>query len=448
MSMRKAAHRAPSAACRTTGLREDALAAVRRYAEEALAGREFVAGETTVPVAGRVIGAPELEALVDASLDGWLTEGRFAARFAPAFAEVAGRDRALLVGSGSQANLLAVAGACSPLLDRPLKPGDEVITPALGFSTTVAPLYQHGLVPVFVDVEIDTLNPSLDGFAEAIGPNTRAVMAAHCLGNPFDAAGLAELCAERGLVLIEDCCDALGSTLHGRAVGTFGHVATYSFYPAHHMTTGEGGAVVADDPAWVQILGSLREWGRDCWCPPGVNDACGRRFEGTHGELPEGYDHKYVFSQLGFNFKLTDMQAALGLAQLERLDGFHAARRANFARLDEALAGLDSDLLRVRPIEGADPSWFGYPFTLLEGGAERRTALQRFLLDRRIDSRLLLGGNLTRQPALLGREHRVAGSLTNADRITEASAWVGCYPGLSEAMIDWIAESITAFFER
>jgi CDP-4-dehydro-6-deoxyglucose reductase, E1 len=401
-------------------LREDALSAVRRYAEATLAPAEFVPGETPVPVAGRVIGPPELEALVDASLDGWLTEGRFAARFGPEFARAAGRERALLVGSGSQANLLAVAGACSRLLDLPLEPGDEVITSALGFSTTIAPLYQCGLVPVYVDVEIDTLNPSLDTFAGAIGERTRGVMAAHCLGNPFDAAGLAELCAERELVLIEDCCDALGSTLGGRPVGTFGHAATYSFYPAHHMTTGEGGAVAVDDPEWARALGSLREWGRDCWCPTGVSDACGHRFEGRYGELPEGYDHKYVFSQLGFNFKITDMQAALGLAQLDRLDGFHAARRANFARLDAALAELDDELLRVRATEGSDPSWFGYPFTLREGGAERRTALQRFLLERKIDSRLLLGGNLTRQPALQGRDHRIAGPLTNADRITEA----------------------------
>src|SRR5215208_6497222 len=433
---------------REAALREDALSAVRRYAEEALAAREFVPGETTVPVAGRVIGAPELEALVDASLDGWLTEGRFAARFAPAFAQAAGRDHALLVGSGSQANLLAVAGACSRLLERPLQPGDEVVTPALGFATTVAPIYQQGLVPVYVDVELDTLNPSLEAFEAAIGERTRAVVAAHCLGNPFDAGRLAELCAERGLVLIEDCCDALGSTLDGRPVGSFGQVASYSFYPAHHMTTGEGGAVAADDVHWARALGSLREWGRDCWCPPGVNDACGRRFEGRHGDLPEGYDHKYVFSQLGFNFKVTDMQAALGLAQLERLDGFHAARRANFARLDTALADLDDELLRVRAADGSDPSWFGYPFTLREGDHERRTALQRFLLERRIDSRLLLGGNLTRQPGLAGLGHRIAGSLDSADRITEASLWVGCYPGLTQPMIDWIAESLRAFFGR
>jgi CDP-4-dehydro-6-deoxyglucose reductase, E1 len=429
-------------------LREAALAAVRRYAVEALAASEFVPGEATVPVAGRVIGPPELDALVDASLDGWLTEGRFAARFAPAFARVAGREHALLVGSGSQANLLAVAGACSRLLERPLAPGDEVITPALGFSTTIAPLYQQGLVPVYVDVEMETLNPSLETFANAIGERTRGVMAAHCLGNPFDAAGLAELCAERGLVLIEDCCDALGSTLGGRPVGTFGQAATYSFYPAHHMTTGEGGAVAVDDAGWARTLGSLREWGRDCWCPPGVNDACGRRFEGRHGDLPEGYDHKYVFSQLGFNFKVTDMQAALGLAQLDRLEDFHATRRANFARLDAALADLDDELLRVRATEGSDPSWFGYPFTLRTGGHERRISLQRFLLERRIDSRLLLGGNLTRQPALQGLNHRIAGSLANSDRATEASMWVGCYPGLTEPMVDWIAESVRAFFGR
>jgi CDP-6-deoxy-D-xylo-4-hexulose-3-dehydrase len=431
-----------------TSLRAEALAAVRSYAEAALAEQPFVRGETTVPVAAKVIGAPEIEALVEASLDGWLTEGRFAQRFGPAFARAAGREHALLVGSGSQANLLAVAAAGSHLHERPLRPGDEVITPALGFSTTVSPIYQQGLVPVYVDIEPDTLNPTLEAFADGLSERTRAVVAAHCLGNPYDAAGLAALCAERDMVLIEDCCDALGSTLDGRLVGTFGQVATYSFYPPHHMTTGEGGAVAADDPTWVRALGSLREWGRDCWCPTGVNDACGRRFDGRFGELPEGYDHKYVFSHVGFNFKITDMQAALGLAQLERLEGFHAARRRNFARLDAALADLDDRIIRPRTLDGADPSWFGYPLTLREGGSAERRELQRFLLTRRIDSRLVLGGNLTRQPGYQGLEHRVAGALPGADQVTESSLWVGCYPGLTGDMVDWIAESLRDFLLR
>jgi CDP-4-dehydro-6-deoxyglucose reductase, E1 len=431
-----------------TSLRAEALAAVRDYAEAALREQPFVRGKTTVPVATKVIGAPELEALVDVSLDGWLTEGRFAQRFGPAFARAAGREHALPVASGSQANLLAIAAAGSHLHERPLRRGDEVVTPALGFSTTVSPIYQHCLVPVYVDVEADTLNPTLEAFADALSDRTRAVMAAHCLGNPYDAAGLAALCAERDLVLIEDCCDALGSTLGGRLVGTFGQVATYSFYAAHHMTTGEGGAVGADHPTWVRALGSLREWGRDCWCPTGVNDACGRRFEGRFGELPEGYDHKFVFSHVGFNFKVTDMQAALGLAQLERLDDFHTARRRNCARLDAALAELDERIVRPRTLEGADPSWFGYPFTLRDGGPAERRELQRFLLERRIDSRLVLGGNLTRQPAYQGLEHRVAGPLAGADRVTEASLWVGCGPGLTGEMVDWIAESVRDFLLR
>jgi CDP-4-dehydro-6-deoxyglucose reductase, E1 len=429
-------------------LRTGVLAAVREYAAQSLERQPFVRGETTVPVAAKVIGAPELEALVDASLDGWLTEGRFAQRFAPAFARAADREHALLVGSGSQANLLALAGAGSHLHERPLRRGDEVVTPALGFSTTVSPIYQQGLVPVYVDVEPDTLNPTLDAFAGAFSDRTRAVMAAHCLGNPYDAAGLAALCAERGVVLIEDCCDALGSRLGGRQVGTFGEAATYSFYPAHHMTTGEGGAVATDDPTWVRALGSLREWGRDCWCPTGVNDACGRRFDGHFGELPQGYDHKYVFSHVGFNFKITDMQAALGLAQLERLEGFHAARRSNFDRLDAALADLDERIVRPRALDGAEPSWFGYPLTLREGGSAERRELQRFLLERRIDSRLVLGGNLTRQPGYQGLEHRVVGPLPGADLVTESSVWVGCHPALSGEMVDWIAESLRDFVLR
>jgi CDP-6-deoxy-D-xylo-4-hexulose-3-dehydrase len=428
-----------------TELRADALEAVRRYAEAVHTPAQFVAGETPVPVAGRVIGPPELVALTDASLDGWLTEGRFARAFRERFAIVSDRVHVAPVGSGSQANLLAVAAMLSHEHERPLEPGDEVVTPALGFPTTVNPLYQHGLVPVYVDVEPDTFNPSLEQIDAALSERTRAVVIAHCLGNPFDAEGLARLCAERDLLLIEDCCDALGSTLGGRLVGTFGHAATYSFYPAHHMTMGEGGAVACQDATWARAISSLREWGRDCWCPPGVNDACGRRFEGQFGTLPRGYDHKYVFSHLGFNFKITDMQAALGLAQLDRLPDFHAARRANYERLRAGLAGVADELVLPRALPSADPSWFGFPFTLREGDAARRRALQLHLQERRIDSRLLLAGNLTRQPGYRGREHRIASELPAADRITEAAVWVGTYPGLTAAMVDWIAESIVDF---
>src|SRR5918996_4642287 len=429
-------------------LRAAALEAVRRYADAALQPSPFRAGESSIPVSGKLLDPDDFVAMADAVLDGWLTEGRFAQRFRTAFARAVGRRHVALVGSGSQANLLAVGAACSHLHERPLRPGDEVITPAMGFPTTVSPIYQQGLVPVYVDVEADTLNPSLEAFADALSERTRAVMAAHCLGNPCDAAGLAALCAERDLVLIEDCCDALGSTLDGQLVGTFGQAATYSFYPAHHMTTGEGGAVVTADPTWVRALGSLREWGRDCWCPTGVNDACGRRFDGSHGDLPDGYDHKYVFSHVGFNFKITDMQAALGLAQLERLEGFHAARRRNFAQLDAALSDLDERIVRPSTLDGADPSWFGYPFTLREGGPKERRDLQLFLLERRIDSRLVLAGNLTRQPGFQGLRHRVAGPLPGTDRVTEASLWVGCHPGLTGEMVDWIAQSIREFLLR
>jgi CDP-6-deoxy-D-xylo-4-hexulose-3-dehydrase len=429
----------------TDDLRAQALDAVRRYAEAALGETPFAPGRTTVPVAAKVIDEADLVALTDAVLDGWLTEGRFARAFSEAFATNAGRRRAVLVGSGSQANLLAVSAAFSHLHARPLRPGDEVVTAAIGFPTTITPLYQSGLVPVYADIEPDTYNPSLEALEAAIGPRTRGVMLAHTLGNPFDGPRLEALCRERDLVLIEDVCDALGSTIDGRQAGTFGHAATYSFYPAHHMTTGEGGAVTCDDDTWHRALTSLREWGRDCWCPPGVNDACGRRFEGCFGELPEGYDHKYVFSHVGFNFKITDMQAALGLSQLDKVAGFHTARRANFARLDAALRPLAEHVVLPRALPGADPSWFGYPLTLREGGAGRRRELQRFLLGRGIDSRLLLAGNLVRQPGLAGLDHRVEGDLRHADRITEAGFWVGCWPGLDEVRLDWIAESVTDF---
>ena len=430
-------------------LRAEALAAVERYAVAAFEGEtEFVPGETSISVAGKVIGSPELRTLVDAALDGWLTEGRYAIEFRARLAEVTERPQIALVGSGSQANLLAVAAAGSHLHERPLQPGDEVITAAVGFPTTVTPVYQHGLVPVYVDVEPETYNPSLAAISDAIGPRTRAVLLAHTLGNPFDGPGVEALCREHGLVLIEDACDALGSRIGGRQAGTFGAAATYSFYPAHHMTTGEGGAVACDDPTWLRALGSLREWGRDCWCPPGRDGVCGRRFGGRFGDLPAGYDHKYVFSHAGYNFKVTDMQAALGVTQLAKLDQFGRRRRENAAHLADAFAPLSDRLVLPRSLPGADPSWFGFPITLREGGADRRRRMQEFLLERRIDTRLLLAGNLVRQPGFQGRSHRVAGRLEYADRITEAALWVGCWPGLTTEMLDWVVESVGAFLSR
>jgi CDP-6-deoxy-D-xylo-4-hexulose-3-dehydrase len=399
-------------------------------------------------VAAKVLDAADLVSAADAVLDADLTEGRFAAEFRAGFARAAGREHALLVGSGSQANLLAVAASASHLHDRPLRPGDEVITAAIGFPTTITPAYQQGLVPVYVDVEPDTYNPSLEAIAAAIGPRTRGIVLAHTLGNPFDGPGVESLCRDHDLVLIEDCCDALGSRIGGRHVGTFGAAATYSFYPPHHMTTGEGGAVVCDDPTWLRALGSLREWGRDCWCPPGRQGVCGRRFEGRFGDLPEGYDHKYVFSHVGFNFKVTDVQAAIGVTQLDKLEEFGRRRRANTAYLAAAFAPLADRLLLPRTLPGADPSWFGFPLTLRAGGAELRRRMQEFLLERGIDTRLLLAGSLVRQPGFQGREHRVSGPLTHADRITEASIWVGCWPGLNTEMLDWIVESVGAFLAR
>jgi len=428
-------------------LRAAALEAARRYAEAAFQPADsFTPGETPVAMGNRGVGVTEIGNAVDAVLDGWLTEGRWAKEFREMLPKATGRPANFAVGSGSQANLLAISALRSHLIDDPLKPGDEVITPAVGFPTTVNPIYQQGLVPVYVDVEVDTLNPTVEMLEAAIGPKTKAIVAAHCLGNPFDATAVEQLCADRGLHLIEDCCDALGSTYDGRLVGTFGKASTYSFYPAHHMTTGEGGAVATEDPGWTRAVASLREWGRDCYCPPGVNNACGHRFEGQFGNMPEGYDHKYVFSHVGFNFKITDMQAAIGLAQLDKVEGYHAARRATFKLIDSAMRDLEDRLVLPRVLPGADPSWFGYPFTLRDGDSSARRDLQVFLEGRAIDSRLLLAGNMTRQPAYLPLEHRISGSLEGADLVTDGSVWVGCHPGLTQPMIDWLVESIHDFF--
>jgi CDP-6-deoxy-D-xylo-4-hexulose-3-dehydrase len=401
-------------------------------------------------VSGKCRDTQEVVNLVDASLDFWLTSGRYNERFEEAFAACLGRKYALTVNSGSSANLLAVAALCSPQLgERRLKPGDEVITAAAGFPTTVAPLVQYGLVPVFVDTSMPTYNIAAERLRDALSPRTRAVFTAHTLGNPFDVAAVKALCAERGLWLIEDACDALGSTyaLDGREhlCGSFGQIGTFSFYPAHHITMGEGGAVVCDDADLYRILLSLRDWGRDCRCPPGRDNVCGRRYSRQFPMLPAGYDHKYVYSHLGYNLKITDMQAAVGLAQLEKLPEFTAARRRNFRRLHEALQPLSGDCVVLpEATPDAHPSWFGFLLTV-HPRFERRALLEH-LNAAKIGTRLLFAGNILRQPCFEGVPHRVAGSLEGTDTIMRRSFWVGVFPGLGDEHIDYTADVLLRRF--
>ena len=425
-------------------LRAQILELTSRYAQEAFAPEPFVPGESPVPVAGRVFDGADVQSLVDSSLDFWLTTGRFAAEFERRFArERFDRRHTILVNSGSSANLVAFSSLTSPKLgDRRVRPGDEVITVATGFPTTVNPIVQAGAVPVFLDVELPTYNIDVTHLEDALSDRTRAVMLAHTLGNPFDLDTIGAFCEEHDLFLVEDCCDALGSTWKGRPVGSFGQFATCSFYPAHHITMGEGGAVITNDGQMKVIAESFRDWGRDCWCEPGMQDTCGKRFCQQFGELPEGYDHKYTYSHVGFNLKLTDMQAAVGVAQLDKLDGFIAARRANFARLREGLAGLEEQLVLPEATPGSDPSWFGFALSVRPGAPVARNELVQALEERKIATRLLFGGNLLRQPAYRGIGHRAIGNLENADFVMENTFWVGVYPGLSEAQVDFMLESI------
>ena len=424
-------------------LRARILGLVAEYHDAAFAPRPFVPGETPVPVSGRVFGANDIRFLVDASLDFWLTTGRFAAEFERAFARVMEVRHALLVNSGSSANLVAVSTLTSPSLgDRRLRPGDEVITVASGFPTTVNPIVQNRLVPVFVDVDIPTYNIDVSQLDAALSDRTRAIVIAHTLGNPFDLAAVTAFARKHDLFLVEDCCDAVGARYDGRSVGTSGDLATVSFYPAHHITMGEGGAVLTQRPALKRVIESFRDWGRDCWCDPGKENTCGKRFEWQLGDLPYGYDHKYIYSHIGYNLKLTDMQAAVGVAQLARLDEFIAARRRNFAWLRDALDDLQDVLVLPEPTPNSEPSWFGFPILVREGAPFTRNALVQHLERRKIATRLLFGGNLVRQPAYESVEYRVVGTLANADRIMQSCFWVGVYPGLTEEMLAWIAESV------
>jgi CDP-6-deoxy-D-xylo-4-hexulose-3-dehydrase len=423
--------------------RAEILRLTREYHAVAFPERPFLGGISQVPVSGKVFDADELEHLVDASLDFWLTTGRYAERFEKDFAKVMGTRHAMLCNSGSSANLLAVTALTSPRLGkRRLREGDEVITVAAGFPTTVNPILQNRLVPVFVDAELGTYDVNADSLREAVGPKTRAIVMAHTLGNPFDLDTVMELAAEHGLFVVEDACDAVGATYRGKPVGSFGHLSTASFYPAHHITMGEGGCVMTQKKSMRKIVESFRDWGRDCWCPPGNDDTCGRRFDWQLGELPYGYDHKYVYSHIGYNLKATDMQAAVGVAQLSKLDGFIAARRHNWARLRAGLADLEDRLILPEPSKHSEPSWFGFALTLRPGFPLERADVVGAIEGRRVGTRLLFGGNLLRQPAYLGLPHRVVGTLDNAEVITDRTFWIGVYPGLTDDKIDYMIKVV------
>lgn len=422
------------------------LAMVRAYAEKKLSPTSFVPGQTAIPPSGKVLGPEELTNLVEASLDAWLTTGRFNDAFEKKLGAYLGVPHVLTCNSGSSANLLALTALTSPLLgERALKPGNEIITAAAGFPTTVNPILQNGLIPVFIDSHIPSYNPLPESIEAAISDKTRAIMLAHTLGNPFAADEIRAIADRHNLWLIEDCCDALGSTYNNRKVGSFGHLATLSFYPAHHITMGEGGAVFTRDPLLKRIVESIRDWGRDCWCNPGCDNTCGKRFDWQQGELPAGYDHKYIYTHLGYNLKITDMQAAVGLAQLDRLETFVTARKQNFATLHSQLTELTDFLILPDATHGSDPSWFGFPVTLREDSPFDRLSLLRYLDQKQIGTRQLFAGNLTRQPYMTGRKYRVSGTLHNADRIMNQTFWLGVHPALNEDMLTYVANQIKTF---
>jgi len=428
--------------------REQILGLVKQYYQEKFAGtlRGFDPSRDLVHYAGRVFDAEEIVNLVDASLDFYLTANRYAERFEADFADYLGLSDALLVNSGSSANLVALTALTSPKLgERRLKPGDEVITVAAGFPSTVAPIVQNRLVPVFVDVNLGDYTAIPERLADAVTPKTRAIMMAHTLGIPFDLDIVMDLVKQHALWLIEDNCDALGSRYRNRLTGTFGHVATISFYPAHHITMGEGGCVVTNDEELARIGRSVRDWGRDCYCAGGESNTCGKRFGQQFGTLPYGYDHKYVYSHIGYNLKVTDMQAAVGCAQLKKLDNFVARRKTNFQKLMTILAPYAERLLLPRATEHSDPSWFGFPMTVSDDAGFFRNELTKFLEMNRIETRNLFSGNLLRHPAFENIEHRVVGDLTNTDMVMRSTFFIGVYPGIGDAQLDYIADVFARF---
>jgi CDP-6-deoxy-D-xylo-4-hexulose-3-dehydrase len=409
---------------------------------------EFIPGETPVPVSGKVIDGEDIGNIVDSALDGWLTSGRFTEEFQRGLAKFIGVRDALFVNSGSSANLVALSALTSPKLGkRALEPGDEVLSVAMGFPTTVNPIIQNGLKPVLVDVELQTYDAIAERLVEAVSPKTRAIMMAHTLGNPFNLDLVQKICKENNLWLIEDSCDALGSKYRDQRTGSFGDLATISFYPAHHITTGEGGAVLVKSPLVRRQVESFRDWGRDCYCETGKDNTCQKRFEWKLGDLPEGYDHKYIYSHIGYNLKATDFQAALGLSQLKKLDLFIQRRKENFNYLFSGLKEVDG-LLLPKATDNSDPSWFGFPITLEPSHPANREELLRFLDSRKIGTRLMFAGNIVKQPAYRNIEFRVVGDLKNSDIVMNRSFWIGVYPGLDTKMLDFVVESIEEFMNK
>jgi CDP-6-deoxy-D-xylo-4-hexulose-3-dehydrase len=416
---------------------------VEKVINELHTPKPFIAGESSIPVTGKVFGKSEISAAVAASLDFWLTAGPYTEKFESEFAKTVGMRTAHMVNSGSSANLVALTSLTSPKLgDRRLRPGDEVITVAAGFPTTVAPIIQNQLMPVYVDVDLGTYGASEEQLQAAITPKTKAIMMAHTLGNPFNLDLVQELAKKHNLWLVEDSCDALGGTYKGQNLGTFGDVSTFSFYPAHHITTGEGGAVLAKKVAMKPIIESIRDWGRDCWCLPGCDNTCLKRYEWQLGGLPEGYDHKYTYSHLGYNLKSGDIQAAIGLAQLDRLPSFVEARKKNWKYLRDRLSKLEDFLMLPAIQEHSDPSWFGFALTVKSNSKVSRNEIIQALNERKIGTRLLFGGNLLRQPAFIDTPQRVVGTLTNTDIVMNDTFWIGVWPGLTEKMLDYMCSSL------
>lgn len=430
-------------------LRSQILSLVKDYYQVGHKPEEFIPGETPIRFGGRVFDEEELVSLVGAALDFWLTEGPYSVKLSRAFSELMGPKYTVLTNSGSSANLLAFSSLLSPNLgERRLREGDEVIGVSAAFPTTVNPIIQNRCVPVFVDIDIGTYNIDVSQLEEAWSPKTRAVFIAHTLGNPFDLDTVMAFAKRHDLFVIEDACDALDSTYNGQMVGTFGDLSTYSFYPPHHITTGEGGAVLTKNSQLFRAVTSLRNWGRDCWCPPGVDNTCRKRFGWQKGELPYGYDHKYIFTHVGYNLKMLDLQAAIGLAQLKKLPAFTEARRRNFAYLYEALKCYEDFFYLPEATKGSDPSWFGFPLTIRPDASFTRAEIVEFLEERKVMTRYLFSGNILRQPAYQDMDCRIIGDLSQSEYVAENTFWVGLYPGLTDAMIDYMLEMFDNFLQR